>query len=159
MIKARMRSSAAWHDVCILNLSAHGLGIQSAFPPTRGAYVEIRRGMQVVIARVAWAKGHRAGLRSQDPIFIRGLLSETGDAGPSPAQSPDKFVERRRAPRPAVKAHEFSRLKGRAIEFASFGAIAVALAFAAVSTLSEALSQPMAAVRQALDSPASPGSG
>ena len=29
----------------------------------------------LVIARVAWAKGHRAGLRSQDPIFIRALIS------------------------------------------------------------------------------------
>ena len=159
MIKARMRSSAAWHDVCILNLSVHGLGIQSALPPTRGAYVEIRRGMQVVIARVAWTKGHRAGLRSQDPIFIKGLLSETGDAGPAPGQTPDTFVERRRSPRPVAKAHEANRLKGRAIEFASFGAIAAALAFIAVSALNDALSQPMAAVRQALDTPPSAAKG
>ena len=150
MIRARMRSSAAWHDVCILNLSVHGLGIQSAFPPTRGAYVEIRRGMQVVVARVAWAKGHRAGLRSQDPIFIKGLLSETGEASPPPANPAGGFVERRRIPRPSSQAHESSRIRGRMIEFACVGIVAAALGMAVVGMLSDMLGRPMSAVRTAL---------
>ena len=79
MIKARMRSGVSWRDVCILNLSVHGVGIQAAEPPARGTYVEIRRGSQVIVARVAWAKGHRAGLRSQDAIFIQ---SSTTSARP-----------------------------------------------------------------------------
>lgn len=57
MIKARMRTGVSWHDVCILNLSAHGVGLQAAEPPARGTYVEIRRGPHVIVARVAWSKG------------------------------------------------------------------------------------------------------
>ena len=48
MVKARMRSGTSWHDVCILNLSVHGLGIQAAEPPERGTYVEICRGSQAM---------------------------------------------------------------------------------------------------------------
>lgn len=43
MIKARIRVGASWHDVCILNLSRRGVGIQSADPAGSGTYVEIRR--------------------------------------------------------------------------------------------------------------------
>ena len=145
-----MRSSAAWHDVCILNLSQHGLGIQSAFPPTRGAYVEIRRGMQVVIARVAWAKGHRAGLRSQDPIFIPGLLGEAREPDLPSGQAPRSFVERRRMPRTPAQNHESSRFRGRLIEFACVGIVAAALGMALVGTISDMLGRPMEAVRTAL---------
>ena len=78
MIKARMRSGVSWHDVCILNLSVHGVGIRAAEPPARGTYVEIRRGSQMIVARVAWTKGHRAGLRSQDAIFINVIVNDIG---------------------------------------------------------------------------------
>lgn len=158
MIKARMRTHAAWHDVCILNLSIHGLGIQSASPPARGAYVEIRRGKQVVIARVAWAKGHRAGLRSQDPIFIQALLSDAANADTAPVPAGNGFVERRQVPRSSAKAHDDSRIKGRLLEFACFGVIALALGVGVVSTLSDMLGSPMAAVRTALDPEAAPPS-
>lgn len=146
-----MRTNAAWHDVCILNLSAHGLGIQSADPPGRGAYVEIRRGKQVVIARVAWAKGHRAGLRSQDPIFVQALISDTANSDAAPAPAGQGFVERRQTPRSSAKAHDDSRIRARLLEFACFGVIAVALAVGVVSTLSEMLGKPMAAIGSALD--------
>jgi len=151
MIKARMRSHAAWHDVCILNLSVHGLGIQSASPPARGAVVEIRRGRQIVIARVAWAKGHRAGLRSQDPIFIRALVSNEDVEAPLPPPAAGRPVERRHTSRPTSKAHDDSRVRGRIIEFASFAIIVAALGIAAASTVGEALEQPLSAVRVALD--------
>ena len=75
-----MRSGVSWHDVCVLNVSVHGVGIQAAEPPARGTYVEIRRGPHVIVARVAWAKGHRAGLRSQDPISIRAIVNDLGSA-------------------------------------------------------------------------------
>ena len=57
MIRARMRSGVSWHDVCILNLSRRGLGIQAAEPPQRGAYVEIRRGKHVILGLAASALG------------------------------------------------------------------------------------------------------
>ena len=104
-----------------------------------------------VIARVAWAKGHRAGLRSQDPIFIRALISNEDVEATLPPPAAGRPVERRHTSRPTSKAHDDSRVRGRIIEFASFAVIVAALGFAAVSTVSEALEQPLSAVRLALD--------
>ena len=143
-----MRSEASWQDVCILNLSLHGLGIQAASPPARGAYVEIRRGPHVIVARIAWTKGHRAGLRAQDPIFISAVLrDEPVAAGP---QAPGRPAERRRAPRPSAAAHDASRLQGRAMEFACFGFIALALAVNAFGLAEKALARPLEQIRLAL---------
>lgn len=147
MIKARMLSGASWHDVCILNCSLHGLGIQCADAPQRGTYVEIRRGRQTIVARVAWSKGHRAGLRSQDPIVIAALVSGNDAA---PASTGDNFVERRHQQRPPARAHADSRLAGRAIEFACFGLIAAAVGLAGLSAVSHALARPMDEVHAAL---------
>ena len=158
MIRARMRSSAAWHDVCILNVSLHGLGIQSAEPPARGTYVEIRRGRQTIVARVAWNKGHRAGLRSQDPIFLNALLNDTAADVPSAGEVRGP-IERRHAPR-VSDTHAASRLAGRAIEFAGIATVAVAIALAAFGGVAEAFNTPMAAVREALgESSAQPTPG
>jgi hypothetical protein len=148
MIRARMLSGSVWHDICILNCSPHGLGIQAADPPFRGSYVEIRRGQQVIVARVAWRNGHRAGLRSRDSILASALISG-GNAPEAPTSEP--YVERRSQPRQSVKAqHSDSRLAGRAIEFASFGFIAAMLGVAALSIVSEAFARPMAAVSAVL---------
>lgn len=152
-----MRSELSWHDVCILNVSLHGLGIQSAEPLPRGSYVEICRGRHTIVARVAWNKGHRAGLRSQDAIFIQSLVNNTHGVAPVRQDSAGSFVERRRAPRATAKRHEASRLKGRLIEFASFAVIVGALAMTAVNAVGQALNQPMSAVRAALEpSPSQP---
>jgi hypothetical protein len=149
MIKARMLNGASWHDICILNCSLHGLGIQSAKTPQRGSYVEIRRGRQTIIARVAWSKGHKAGLRSQDPIFVTALVNGN-DAAP-PQRTNDGIVhERRMQPRSLAQAHAASRLTGRAMEFACFGIVACAIGLAAASAVSEALARPMSAIETAL---------
>ena len=142
-----MRSGASWNDVCILNVSVHGLGIQSAEPPGRGTYVEICRGTQSIIARVAWSKGHRAGLRAQDAIFIRALVND--NAAPAPRVAQGMPVERRRAPR-AQRKHERSRSAGRAIEFACLALFAGALAMAAFGAVEEALAAPMSQIKSAL---------
>ena len=147
MIKARMLDGTAWQDVCILNCSLHGLGIQSARAPQRGSYVEIRRGKQTIVARVAWSKGHRAGLRSQDPIFIAALVS--GNDAATAAPNAD-FTERRRQPRLPAASHSDSRSAGRAMEFACFAVIAAAVGLAGFSAVSQALAQPMEDVERAL---------
>jgi hypothetical protein len=147
MIKARMLSGASWHDICILNCSLHGLGIQASQAPPRGSYVEIRRGHQTIVARVAWSKGHRAGLRSQDPIFVSALVSGN-DAAPAIASG--DFTERRLKPRPLAKSASDSRLQGRAMEFAGFAIIAVAVGLAGVSAVSQALARPLEEVHAAL---------
>ena len=148
MIRARMLNGAAWHDICILNSSMHGLGIQSAAPPQRGSYVEIRRGRQTIIARVAWSKGHRSGLRSQDPIFIAALVNGN-DAAPATRNA--DFTERRLQPRAPTSSHSDSRLAGRAMEFACFAVIAAAIGLAGMSAVSQALARPMQQVNAALE--------
>ena len=151
MIRARMRSGASWHDVCILNLSRRGLGIQAADPPQRGAYVEIRRGKHVIIARVMWTRGHRAGLHSQSLIFVRSLVRDepANDGGRPVSAYPG--VERRREPRSLRERHERSRLAGRVMEFACVGLAASALGLTIVATVEQALARPIAQVRAALD--------
>jgi hypothetical protein len=149
MIKARMRSGAAWHDVCILNVSVRGLGIQSAVPPERGTYVEICRGTQSIIARVAWSKGHRAGLCAQDAIFVRALVNENAAALPPPiAQGAP--VEHRRASRTVRQQFDRSRLVGRAMEFACLAVFVAALAMTAFGAVEQALGLPLSQVNAAL---------
>ena len=147
MLKARMLSGASWHDVCIVNCSLHGLGIQAAQAPSRGSYVEIRRGKQVIIARVAWSKGHRAGLRSQDPIFVAALASGN-DTAPEIRAAPR--VERRALPRAIAAQHADSRLAGRTLEFACFVMAAMFAGYAALSAIGEAFAKPLMAVQAAL---------
>lgn len=150
MIRARLRSGVRWQDVCILNLSSHGLGIQAAQPPARGEYVEICRGRISIVARVAWTKGHRAGLRSQDALSIPALMADPADA-PLPASGTAPVVtERRRVPRSTAERHERSRVLARAMEFACFGAIAVALGWAAFGAVEQALARPLATISSAL---------
>jgi hypothetical protein len=151
MLKARMYSGMSWHDVCILNLSAHGVGIQAAEPPARGTYVEIRRGSQVIVARVAWAKGHRAGLRSQDAIFIKAIVNDIGSAVSAPRVLGGTPIERRSAPRPVSQRHDNSRLVARAMEFACFGLVAAALALTAFGSVEQALAQPLSQISAALN--------
>lgn len=54
LAKARMRDGSAWSDVCLVNLSSRGAGLQCAAPPSTGTYVEIKRGSNVlIVGRVA----------------------------------------------------------------------------------------------------------
>ena len=149
MIRARMRSGVAWHDVAILNLSKGGLGIQAADPPLRGAYVEICRGRHVIIARVMWTKGHRAGLKSQDPIFTESLLAEPSNDR-APTRCGQQPVERRVKPRTVEQRHGQSRLAARAMEFACLGLGGVAMALMAFGMVEEALAQPLSKIETAL---------
>jgi hypothetical protein len=150
MIRARMRAGVAWHDVAILNLSKGGLGIQAADPPLRGAYVEICRGRHVIIARVMWTKGHRAGLKSQDPIWTESLLVEPSNDRSAPPVASAMPIERRQKPRSTEQRHEHSRLAARAMEFACLGMGGAAMALLAFGMVEEALAQPLSKIETAL---------
>ena len=148
MIRARMRVGATWHDVCVLNLSRRGLGIQAADPPARGTYVEICRGKIVMVARITWVKGHRAGLQSQDPIWAQGLINEALAATvQSPASAP---VERRRAPRNVQYPHDQSRVAARSMEFACVALFVAAFVITAFGAVGQALAAPFSQIRAAL---------
>jgi hypothetical protein len=151
MIRARMRDGVHWHDVCVLNMSTHGLGIQAAEPPGRGTYVEICRGRHSIVARVAWSKGHRAGLRAQDAIFIPAFLNDSGNAAASRPAFGGRPVERRRAARTAAERHEQNRFRARSIEFACLALVGGALAMTVFGSVQQALAQPLSRISQALD--------
>lgn len=149
LIRARMRCAAGWTDVCIVNLSARGAGLQCASPPASGAYVEIRRGAHVVVARVAWSSGHRFGVRSQDPIAIDALIAEPSAADARPPAPDSRPVERRARPRTEPR-HERSRHLARTAEFACMALFGAGAAVGIYGVVEEALARPMSAITAAM---------
>ena len=146
MLKARLRAGAAWHDACILNLSSRGLLLQTAAPPERGSYLEVRRGPHVIVARVVWTSDKRAGLLAQDRLPVEAIVAEV----PAPARNDDTPVERRRAPRPTAIRHERSRERARAMEFAGLAIAGLLAASSGFVVVQEALDAPLARVSAAL---------
>lgn len=123
LIGARMRAGAAWGDVCLLNLSSRGVLAQAAVPPLKGAYIEVRRGSHVIVARVVWAKKHRFGALTQDPIGVDAIIADaSGSKSNAACAEVDRQSDRRAAGPPQVAGvqHENSRLIGRAMEFCSW---------------------------------------
>lgn len=141
---ARLRHGSSWSDACILNISSRGLMIHTGRPIARGAEVELRRGDHVIVARVMWREGGRAGLRSEDRVPIEDIVT----FGQSPAlQLTAATGERRKHPRP----EEHSRIRARAVEFAGVLAIAICLAGAGFTMVESAFARPLAVVAAALD--------
>ena len=151
MIRARMRSGVSWNDVCILDLSGRGIGIQAALPPSRGTIVEICRGSQIVVARVIWTHGRRAGLRSQDTIFVSAFVNEATSAKACSPSTEGDPSERRTAPRRAQQRNEHSRVAGRAFEFICLALFAGALSIAVYRSVQSALAQPFSAISAELE--------
>lgn len=141
---ARLRHGASWSDACILNVSSRGLMIHTGRPIARGTEVEIRRGDHVIVARVMWREGARAGLKAEERVPIEEIVT----LGKSPAlQLTAAGGERRKHPRP----EERSRMRGRSVEFAGVLVIAASLAGAGFTMAQSAFARPLAAVAAALD--------
>jgi hypothetical protein len=143
-----MRVVASWGDVCILNISSRGMQLQAPRPPERGSFVEIRRGPHVIIGRVAWAKQHRFGIKSQDLLFVDAITAEPGDDEGQRSQPAYTAIERR--PRARPPGGDRSRLAGRAMEFACLGCVVAGGAMALYGVAAEALAKPLSVVSQAL---------
>jgi hypothetical protein len=109
-----------------------------------GTEVEIRRGDYIVVARVMWRDGGRAGLRADALVPVEQLMS----LGQTPTlQIGDARIDRRKQPRSV----EASRLRGRAMEFGAFVAIGACLAVAGLSMVQSAFARPIEMVSAALD--------
>lgn len=136
LIKARMRAASAWSDACILNISPQGLLLQVSAPPPRGTYIEIHRGRHIIVARVAWAKNHRLGVRTQDRLAIGDIINQPDcPAEPPLASAARGFPERRSIRRPPELTHEHNRWRSQAIQFfviVAFGASTATMAFQAI---------------------------
>ena len=143
VVPARLRDGASWSDACILNVSSRGLMIHTGRPVRCGSEVELCRGEHMIVARVVWRDGGRAGLRAKERVPIEEIVMSGHAAA---LQLAAANGERRRRPRP----EDSSRLRGRAIEFAGSLAVVVTLAAGGVSMVETAFAQPMAAVAAAL---------
>ena len=153
LLPARLRTGASWSDACILNVSSRGALIHSSRPFARGSVVELRHGDHVIVGRVVWREGPKAGLQSDDRVPVEQILSATDGPALRLSASP-AGVERRRQPR----THDQSRMQSRAFEFAGVAIIAVALSSAAFALVGEALAQPLARVNAALGTQAASAS-
>ena len=147
ILPARLRSGAQWSDACILNISSRGLMIQAGRAGPEGSTVELRRGEYVIVGRVVWREGGRAGLRTDDRLPVEEILSVNQASTLTLIATDRAVLERRKQPRQSVSD---PRLRGRAIEFLGTGTIAVSLAIGIWSTAQQALAQPIAKVEAAL---------
>ncbi len=143
MVPARLRHGVSWSDTCILNISSRGLMIHTGRQMPRGTLVEVRRGDHVIVARVMWREGAKAGLQAEDRVPVEEIFT----LGQSPAlQLTAEPAERRKHPRQEARSRE----RGRVIEFAGAVLIAVALAGAGFSMVQSAFARPLALVSAAL---------
>lgn len=151
MIQARMRAGASWSDACILNLSSRGMLLRAENSPSRGSYLEIRRGSYVIVARVVWSNSGRIGVRTQDVVPADELISDPDRAPAKFGSSGNVLAERRAAPRPSADRHEASRSQGRAMEYCLFLFLGGAAAITALGAVEQLLAEPLAVVETALN--------
>lgn len=147
MLPARMRAASGWSDACILNISRKGLLIYTSASADPGTFVEIRRGGQLVVARVVWRRNQRIGLHCPDPVRIEDIISTETAASAVQSCASRLPEERRRIPRDQDR----SRYRARAMEFVAIILAGAALAGAAVAGVKDALGVPLTSVRAALD--------
>ena len=147
-IPARLKSGAGWDDACIVDVSRRGVGLKAESAPSRGAYVEIRRGMHVIVARVVWSVGQRFGVAAQDDIPI-GLIA----ADQAPPPEPPKAVasaDRRRAQRRLANRAEASRTWGRRLQFVAVAVAGLAAAMVVGAQVRSAFAAPLGQVSDVL---------
>ena len=143
VLQARLRTGIRWSDTCILNVSSRGLMIHSGHTGPKGSLVEICRGEHVIVARVAWRDGSRAGLRSEERVPIEEIVL-LGPCRPARLTADGKsFVERRRHAR---QGRGQSSLQPRWIEFVAAGIIGTSFAIGMWSMAERAFARPMAMV-------------
>lgn len=147
VLPARLRSGARWSDACILNISSRGLMVQSGRAGPEGTEVELRRGDHVIVARVVWRDGARAGLATDDRLPVEEIMSVGQSSALQLVAFNGTIVERRRLPRQKT---DDARLRGRAFEFVGVGAIAVVLSFGIWGMAQQAFAAPLARIEAAL---------
>lgn len=144
IVPARLRHGATWSDTCILNVSSRGLLIHTGRPIRGGNEVELRRGDHMILARVVWSDGARAGLQSLDLVPVEDIALLGRARAP---EAPASMGERRRHPR----SRQSTRLRRRAMEFVGVLGIVGSLAAAGLTMVDSAFARPLMLVTSALD--------
>lgn len=133
-LSARMRSDSGWSDVHIRNVSSRGMMLSAGEAPMLGSYLEVRRNTTVIVGKIVWRSGDDFGVRTQDRIDLKTLLSP---AGTPPGAAPGDGVDRRRAAR--QPSPDRSRQWGRMLQYlfllAAVGTGTIALVGAVDSAL------------------------
>jgi hypothetical protein len=141
IIPAQMRGDTAWSEVCIRNVSSHGMMLEMSRPPAPGSYVELRRASVVVVARVMWSESDRCGLRTQAKVDLSALSGTPAASAPQEQLAKDRSRGRFD---PLATAANRAAMIGRSMQFvcgAVFGALLVSLlSLVAYQALSRPLS-------------------
>jgi hypothetical protein len=146
VLPARMLLGSAWSDACILNISSRGMLIQASRGVAQGSAVELHRGDYVVLARVVWRHGARAGLQVDERLQIGDILMLGQVPGVQLTAAGSLLHPRRKL----LPTHDVSRLRSRAMEFAGIAFIAVSLSAAALAMVQEAFARPLSMIELAL---------
>ena len=147
MVNARMRSGQGWGDARILNVSSRGMMIRTILPTRPGTTIELRRGDQVMVAKVVWKDGTRAGLRSDSVLPVTDLMCVSEKAGEPEAMWSPGAVSKRRTVRIDEAA---SANRARAMEFAAALAVGAMVAFGLGSAALATLGQPLQQMKSAM---------
>jgi len=146
MLPVLMRSDAGWSEAVVRDISRRGMLISSSLPFRRGTYVEVRRAEHIIVARIMWSVGGRAGARTQDPIDVDRLIGvATGAPGSQGHGEGPDLPERGLAERAGQSRDRSARLQFVAL--ASAGALAALLLAEQVGA---SLAVPLHAIRVAL---------
>lgn len=146
MLPARMRLGARWGDVCIINISSRGMMVYAKVPVQPGSYVELRRGEQLVVARVVWRQNNRIGLQSHNRLPVEEIISSDTAAAVAPVVTGKPLLERRKF----VRQAEESRFRSRAMEYLAVIAIGTVLAGGLGVYVQQTLARPIHAVKSVL---------
>jgi hypothetical protein len=146
ILPARIRASNGWSDACILNVSSRGLQINSTVPALQAAVVEIWHRDHVIVARVVWRKGSRAGLRTEQRVPVEELM--TMGQAPSFQLTADQWPRTDRRKR--ARSHDENRLRARVIEFAGLAIMIALLAAGLAAVIGQAFVPPLAVIDAAL---------
>lgn len=130
MVRARLRDSCAERDICIIDMSTRGILATAARPPKRGEIIELSVGCNRLTGQVKWASERRFGVSLRERVSVAAMA----EGGTSPAQLTRSVAVKKRGSGlfSALKANP--HLFGKMGEYAAFGCVAVAGAYA-ISTL------------------------
>lgn len=154
LIPSRMCVGSRWVDACIHNMSSRGMMLTTDSPPAPGAYVDIRRGTQIVIGRVVWRKDQFFGIRTQDKVNMDAIVNEPRLAARPPRKA-DQQLERRSKDRLTAEQKvgrqvERSRQISMLIQFVVVIALVVAAAVLIGDRVHALLSAPARAIEHSL---------
>ena len=149
LIQARMRTGALWVDIVIHNISSRGLMVQTEQPPEPGTYVEIRRGVEVIVGRIVWRTVRNFGVLTQDRIDIDAVIRGPefpATQRPPPGLQPDRSADPRWHATDIADRIARSRHRSALLQYIVIGAVSLAVAAFAAGEVYALLTHPLTTI-------------